>query len=56
MLIETFKRHKKGRGRHKKKGPNTVLLKRGSVKKKIRTINALSRGKGKTRPTPVLIT
>lgn len=40
----------------RKKGPNTVMLKRGSSRRRIKTIHALSRGKGKTKPTPLLIT
>ena len=42
--------------RRRKKAPNTVLLKKGSKRRRVRTIHALSRGRGKTKPTPVLIT
>ena len=39
-----------------KKGPNAVLKRKGSKPKRVKTIHALSRGKGRSRPTPVLIT
>ena len=64
------KKKKKSKGRSKRsrrgkkkpriilsrKGPNTVLKRKGSKPKRVKTIHALSRGKGRSRPTPVLIT